>query len=104
MAPQGQDLVARDPKEVAIVEVPGWKSGAKFWPGLMTAVEEVTRTAAAEGLWASHACDNCRKDIEVDGETHSVNVATVFALTSTRHAECKVEGCHDDLPERGGPR
>lgn len=88
--PQGNKRTARKPKEAVIVEVPGEKARTIFWPGLINVIEEVTAAAAATGLWSAHSCKGCRKDIEVDGEVHSVNVATVFAMTSTGHAKCNI--------------
>lgn len=67
-------------------------------------VDELTEAQASEAMWTRHACDGCRKDVEMDGVVHSVQAATVDGLTSTRHAKCKVHGCKLDLPGLRGDR
>ncbi|CAN0192652.1 unnamed protein product, partial [Laminaria digitata] len=99
-----QELSARDPKEVEILEVLGGLSGVNVWPELRVPLDEVDHENTSQAFWTKHACDGCRKDTDIEGGPHSVQAASVDGLTATRHIKYKIRGCTLDLPGLGGHR
>lgn len=64
----------------------GSQEGANFWRGLHLVLETVNATLWSEGPWVEHACDDCRKPVDVDNDDHLVQAAVVDGITATRSA------------------
>lgn len=80
----GQTLIARQPKTVEIVDT-GPQEGANEWDGLIQLIETVNETIWSSGPWVGHACDDCRKPVDVgDDEELHVQAAVIDGNTSTR--------------------
>lgn len=75
--------MARNPKEVSIIDIRGGQPGTHVWSGLREMVDEHTEDIACQAMWTRHACDGCRQYIDIDGGIHSVQAATVDGLAST---------------------
>ena len=80
----GQTLIARNPKTVKIVDT-GSQEGANDWDGLNQLIETVNDTIWSSGPWVGHACDDCRKPVDVDEDDELVvQAAVIDGNTATR--------------------
>lgn len=80
----GQQLVARQPKAVATMDLMGAQDGANYWRGLYVLMEVVNAYLWSSVSWIRHECDICCKTILDGGVSQKVQAAVIDGITATR--------------------
>lgn len=63
----------------------GSQEGANDWDGLNQLLEAVNETIWSSGPWIGHACDDCRKPVDVgDDDELVIQAAVIDGNTATR--------------------
>ena len=100
--PEGDHLVAEDPQEVRIVDVVGDQQGTHQWADLRSMMAGLLKKFRGRIPRSGHECDVCRRNVEVNGEAHSMKVAVVDGCNNTKHPKCKACACPEELESVGG--
>lgn len=92
--------MAKDPKEVGLIEPAGGQSeptdcgglqsGRADCAGLLFTVKRVSQTMWANAGYTGHSCGTCRQGIAREGSGSSVQAAVVSGVTATRLLKCTV--------------
>ena len=89
--------MAEDPQEVKLMDVVGDRQGANHWAALRSTMAELLNNFWTRTPWPGHACDICRRTVEVNREARFMKAAVVDGCDNTSYPKCTVYKCTEDL-------
>ena len=86
------------------MDVVGDQQGAHNWAALRSTMAELLDNFWTRTPWPGHACDVCKRTVEVNGEARTMKAAMVDGCNNTGSPKCKVYECTEDLENVGRSR